>query len=91
MTTAPPKPGYLSSEFWVAVASQVMAFLSAMGWIAPGDRSTLEGAVIAAVTAGFALASSAWVIVRYVQSRTALKTHVVTMESRRAEPPYSLS
>jgi len=69
----PQKSGIYSTEFWLALAAQVLPVLVTTGAIAPGDVSTLEGALTRGINAIGAFVASAWVIVRYIQSRTELK------------------
>lgn len=68
-----PKNGLLTTEFWTTLMAQVMPVLVTTGVIGAGDVSTLEGAITRGITAVGAFVASAWVIVRYIQSRTDVK------------------
>jgi hypothetical protein len=68
------KPGYQSSEFWITVLGQILALLALTGAINVGDKDKLETALANAVTAVFTIVSSTVVVIRYVRSRTALKS-----------------
>jgi len=67
------KPGYKTTEFWAAAASQLLALLALVGLIGPGDLATLQDAVGKCIAAVALFAANAWVVVRYIQSRTRLK------------------
>lgn len=69
----PVKPGFQTSEFWLTVGLQLVAFLVLLGWIAPQDRTTVEGAVSAAVQSVGALLASGGVLWRYIAAREYLK------------------
>ncbi len=68
------KPGWQTTEFWLTLVPQALALAVLVGLVAPADRETLQGAVINAVTAVGALATSATAIWKYIQARTELKT-----------------
>jgi hypothetical protein len=67
------KPGFKTTEFWTAVASQLLTLLALVGLIGPGDLATLQDAVAKCVAAVALFAANAWVVVRYIQSRTQVK------------------
>lgn len=69
----PNRPGWQTSEFWIALVSQVLSLLVIAGYLSAAGRSTLEGALANGIASAFAFASSAAVVIRYIQSRTALK------------------
>jgi hypothetical protein len=69
------KPGWQSSEFWIAICTQVLALLALSGAINVGDKDKLETALANAVTAVFTIVSSAVVVIRYIRSRSELKSH----------------
>jgi hypothetical protein len=71
------KPGWQTSEFWITVAGQALALLALTGAINSGDKDRLETALANAITAGFALIGNAVVVIRYVRSRTELKTQLL--------------
>lgn len=69
----PLKPGWQSSEFWVATSSQVVAALVAFGVLTQSDTSVINawvGKMAAALGAVICLSVTAW---RYVDRRTELK------------------
>jgi hypothetical protein len=67
------KPGWKTSEFWTTLAGQLLALLTLAGIVHGSDAVTLQDALGKCIAAAFVIASNAWVIVRYVQGRTALK------------------
>ncbi len=69
----PHRPGWKTSEFWIALASQLLALLVVLGWINPADKQTLEQNVAAAITAVFTLTGSVVVVLRYIDARSSLK------------------
>lgn len=76
------KPGWQTSEFWIAIIGQVLALLALTGTINTGDRAKLETALTDAVTAIFTLAASTLVVIRYIRSRSELKTIALATEER---------
>jgi hypothetical protein len=68
------RPGWKTSEFWVALVSQLLALAVLLGVIPVQDRATLEGALATAVTAAFVLVASAAVAWKYMGGRVDLKT-----------------
>jgi hypothetical protein len=77
------KPGWQTSEFWIALAGQVLALLALTGAINIGDKDKVETAVTNMVTAVFTITSSAAVVVRYIRSRSELKSQALTAASER--------
>lgn len=67
------KQGIYTSEFWIALAGQVLAILVVAGVISPADRESLGGAVTNTITAVATIAATFGVIRAYIRSRTALK------------------
>jgi hypothetical protein len=67
------KSGIKTSEFWATAASQLLTLLALVGLISSGDLATLQDAVGKCIAAAALFASNAWVVVRYIQSRTHLK------------------
>jgi hypothetical protein len=67
------KSGIKTSEFWATAASQLLTLLALTGLIGTGDLATLQDAVGKCVAAAALFATNAWVVVRYIQSRTHLK------------------
>ena len=86
--------GWQTTEFWVTLVPQALTVLVVLGVIKPGDKDTLEGAIINAVSAVGILATSATTLWQYIRQRTALKESVARMEMElktreyfRAPPP----
>lgn len=78
-------PGYKTSELWATVGTVVSTLLTAgvvAGFITPVDAKTLTDAVGAAITAGAAFATNAYVIVQYISHRTALKAAEKAIEKQ---------
>lgn len=67
------KPGWQTSEFWIALASQLLALLVLAGVLSPADRGTLEAAVSNSIAAVFTIVASASVVIQYIAARTSLK------------------
>lgn len=67
------RPGYLTTEFWLALVAQALPLLVTTGVIAPGDVNTLEGALTRIINSAAALLAAAWVLVSYIKSRTEVK------------------
>lgn len=67
------KPGYKTSEFWLALISQVLAVLVTVGVLRPGDQAELGQCLSAAITAIFALLTSSVQMKQYIQGRQGLK------------------
>ncbi len=72
----PQKPGWMTSEFWLSLATQVVAVLVLTGVIKPGDQQTILGATANIVTGVFAIVSSTITLLTYIQGRNALKVSV---------------
>jgi hypothetical protein len=70
------KSGFLTSEFWTTAASQILTLLALVGLISTGDLATLQDAVGKCIAAAALFAANAWVVVRYIQSRTHLKQSI---------------
>ncbi|OAI46871.1 hypothetical protein AYO44_10470 [Planctomycetaceae bacterium SCGC AG-212-F19] len=81
------KPGWQTSEFWIALIGQVLAVLALTGAIRADDRAPLESALAGAVTAVFAIVSSASIVVRYIRSRTELKSQALASDAERPLTP----
>jgi hypothetical protein len=87
------KPGYKTTEFWIALVSQGLALLMIAGLITPADKTTLESALANAVTAVATIISSVWVVLRYIESRHALKADYQGATARPTTPtalPFAL-
>lgn len=67
------KPGYRTTEFYVALFSQLLGLLALAGLVSPIERDALNAALAQAVTAAATLAASAAVVMQYIQCRTELK------------------
>jgi uncharacterized membrane protein len=72
------KPGFLTSEFWATAASQLLTLLALVGLISASDLASLQDAVGKCLAAAALFATNAWVVVRYIQSRTRLKQSAAT-------------
>lgn len=68
------KPGWQTTEFFIALVSQGLGVLMIMGIVSSADRATLEGALASAVGAIATLIGSAAVVREYIRARTAQKT-----------------
>jgi hypothetical protein len=81
------KPGWQSSEFWIALVGQALAVLALTGAINVGDKDKIETALANAVTAVFTILSSAAVVVRYIKSRSELKSQALATSEPSRTPP----
>src|SRR5262245_56954074 len=69
-----PKPGYQSTEFWLSLITQGLAFAVLVGFVSANDSRTLEESLGKAVAAIFTLIASGKTAIEYIRSRTALKS-----------------
>jgi hypothetical protein len=67
------RSGILTTEFWATAVSQVLTLLALVGLVGQSDLPALQDALGKCVAAATVLATNAWVIVRYIQSRTQVK------------------
>jgi len=67
------RTGLFTTEFWITLITQALAVLALTGIITGGDATMLSDALSKCVTAGGIFVANAWVVVRYIQSRTHLK------------------
>jgi hypothetical protein len=67
------KPGYLTTEFWVVVASKLLALLALFGVIKSADVTTLTDALGQIAGAVAIIVAQAMVAIHYVHSRTQAK------------------
>lgn len=67
------KPGYKTTEFWLAVIAQIVPLLVMFGVFTAGEGEQAQNAMSEAVKAVFALGASAAPIWRYIQSREQVK------------------
>ena len=73
----PLKPGYATTEFWVTVASQLVAVLALVGLVSFGDVAGIQDATSKAIVGAAAVLANALVVVRYVRGRMDLKADQV--------------
>lgn len=85
-----PKPGYQTTEFWIAIVSQLLALLMIAGVITPQDKTTLEGALSSLVAAIATIVASAWVVIRYIDARYNLKLTGAEPTDSDDQPPTIL-
>jgi hypothetical protein len=71
--TDPLKPGYQTTEFWMAATSQILVLFGVLRVLPTQDVAVLQDAVAQCVLAVSLFLSNAWVVVRYIQGRTTLK------------------
>lgn len=69
----PPKSGFVSSEFWLTLATQAVALLVLLKVIAFSDQATVEAALKDGIVAIGALVAQAITLWKYIQSRTEQK------------------
>lgn len=68
------KPGWKTTEFWIAGITQVLGFLTVLGVITSKDRENLQDALVNMVGAVAALIVNGAVVNQYIRSRLTLKT-----------------
>lgn len=68
------RTGLRTTEFWTTLVTQGVAVLTLLGIIHSGDAGALRDALAQCVAAGGVFLANAWVVVRYIQSRTRLKS-----------------
>lgn len=69
------RPGIRTTEFWATLISQLLALMALAGVVNAADAATLSDALVKCVGAAGVFLANAWVVVRYIQSRTALKNN----------------
>jgi hypothetical protein len=67
------RAGFLTTEFWITLITQALALLALSGVITGNDATLLSDAMSKCIAAGGVFLANAWVVVRYIQSRTHLK------------------
>ena len=86
----PPKAGFLTSEFWLALASLVVTVLVTFFGVPQTEADGLVNSIIKAVPVLLAIAAQASVVIHYIQGRTVLK--VTSIVNPEPEPnPFELS
>lgn len=71
--TAPVKPGWQTTEFWLTLLGQIMPVLVLLHAIQPADVSTLQGASTQIIQAVFALVTSGGILWSYIAGRAKVK------------------
>jgi hypothetical protein len=74
------KPGWKTTEFWLASIAQVFAFLVTLGLMKPGEAQSLEEAVTSGIAATVALLGSLYVVVQYLRDRFILKNNATALD-----------
>ena len=67
------RSGIKTTEFWATALSQLLTLLTLVGLIGSSDLPALQDALGKCVAAAAVFVTNAWVVVRYIQSRTHLK------------------
>jgi hypothetical protein len=67
------RSGIKTTEFWTTAVSQLLTVLALVGLIGQTDLPGLQDALGKCVAAAAVFVTNAWVIVRYIQSRTQVK------------------
>ena len=67
------KPGYKTTEFWLAVLAQLVPLLVLVGVLAADEAQALIDTGERAVAAVAALLAAAWPIVKYIEGRAKVK------------------
>jgi hypothetical protein len=67
------RSGIKTTEFWATALSQLLTLLALVGLISQSDLPGLQDAVGKCAAAAAVFVTNAWIVVRYIQSRTHLK------------------
>ena len=67
------RSGIKTTEFWATALSQVLTLLALIGLVGRDDLAGLQDALGKCVAAAAVFVTNAWIVVRYIQSRTHLK------------------
>ncbi len=67
------KSGWQTSEFWLTLTANVLAFAVAFGIVPIGDKETVQGAATQIITGVFGLLAGAAVLWKYIEARKTLK------------------
>jgi hypothetical protein len=67
------KPGIYTSEFWIMVATKLIALAALFGVIAPGQVTGATDAAGKAIAAAFVVAGVVAMAIQYIRIRGALK------------------
>lgn len=67
------RSGIKTTEFWATALSQLLTLLALVGLIGGSDLPMLQDALGKCIAAATVFIANAWIIVRYIQSRTNLK------------------
>jgi len=67
------RSGIVTTEFWITIITQALALMTLLGVVTSADADTLRDALIKCVTSAGVFIANAWIVVRYIQSRTRIK------------------
>lgn len=67
------KPGYKTTEFYLAIIGQALSLLAVLGIINAGDVRPMHQLIGEMIAAGVVVVAGAWQVVSYIKSRTELK------------------
>ncbi len=71
------KPGYKTSEFWLALSQQILALLVVAGYLSTEQADNLVSALPGAIVVLTFVINGAVALWRYIESREAIKTALV--------------
>jgi hypothetical protein len=69
------KPGYKTSEFWIALVAQIIPFMILFGVVTADEAETVNESITQLIAAIFAAAASIAPIVAYIQGRAKVKAN----------------
>jgi hypothetical protein len=72
-----PKPGWQTSEFWIALATKVLALGAAFGAISVADEQNLAKTISSAILGVFSILAAAKVLAEYIKGRAYVKSHMI--------------
>jgi hypothetical protein len=70
-----PKPGWQTSEFWIALATKLLALAAAFGAISVADEQNLAKTISSAILGIFSILAAAKVLAEYIKGRAYVKSH----------------
>ena len=73
-TKSAPKPGWMTTEFWVTAATIVVTALVMLGYVPRASSEELTAIMVDVATKAISLAGSAWTAVTYIMARVKAKS-----------------
>lgn len=83
------KPGYKSTEFWIAMLSTILGFLTVSGIISPEDYQNLNSSGRDSIQSTFTAIANAAIVIGYIHKRTNLKEKHLLAVTAAIETPVA--